>query len=286
MVDGMFNVNSTSVAAWQALFCGIRERKVVYRDQGGTLLPVDIPADKRIALSRFGTATSNLEATDPEFGITRDDGMQAWTGVRFLDDGQLRKLAEECVKQVKRRGPFLNFSEFINRRLSNDDLGTKGALQSAIDYDDASPEAGSINYAFKSHPDFLVEEDDLGDHAFSTPSAAVASRFAGIPGYVIQSDLLKPISNTLAVRDDTFRIRAYGDVRDDEGGVTAPAPGAKPSSSAHRSISNPSNVADVPSREISANGDFVDSGILSEVNRKLGRRFRVVSFRWMDGSEI
>ena len=30
MVDGMFNVNSTSVAAWQALFAGIRERQLVY----------------------------------------------------------------------------------------------------------------------------------------------------------------------------------------------------------------------------------------------------------------
>ena len=61
--------------------------------------------------------------------------------MRFLDDEQLRKLAEECVKQVKLRGPFLNFSEFINRRLSDDDLGLMGALQSAIDYDDDSPAA-------------------------------------------------------------------------------------------------------------------------------------------------
>ena len=30
MVDGMFNVNSTSVDAWHALFAGIRERQVVY----------------------------------------------------------------------------------------------------------------------------------------------------------------------------------------------------------------------------------------------------------------
>ncbi|MCF7732758.1 MAG: hypothetical protein K9N23_13800 [Akkermansiaceae bacterium] len=141
---------STSVAAWQALFAGLRERQVVYRDRNGVLRPVAIPSDKRIALSRFTTATTDQEGIDPAFGITRDDGMQARSGVRFLDDAQLRKLAEECVKQVKQRGPLLNFSEFINRRLSSDDLGVTGALQAAIDYDDASPKAGSINYPFKS----------------------------------------------------------------------------------------------------------------------------------------
>jgi hypothetical protein len=31
MVDGSFNVNSTSVAAWYALFAGIRERQMYYR---------------------------------------------------------------------------------------------------------------------------------------------------------------------------------------------------------------------------------------------------------------
>ena len=223
MVDGMFNVNSSSVDAWHALFAGIRERQLVYRDKNGTLKPVVVPTGRRIALSRFTTATTDQEGNDPEFGVDRDDGMKAWSGVRFLDDSQLRKLAEECVKQVKRRGPFLNFSEFINRRLSDDDLGTMGALQSAIDYDDASPESGSINYDFKSNSDFMLTESDLIDNAYSTPEAAVGSRFAGIPGYVIQSDLLKPIANNLSVRDDTFRIRAYGDSVDKNGKVLARA---------------------------------------------------------------
>jgi hypothetical protein len=287
MVDGMFNVNSTSVAAWHALFAGIRERQVVYRDKNGTLKPVDIPSGKRIALSRFGTATTDQEATDPEFGITRDDGMQAWSGVRFLDDDQLRKLAEECVKQVKRRGPFLNFSEFINRRLSDDDLGTMGALQSAIDYDDASPDSGSINYSFKSHSDFMLEESDLGTHAFKTPEAAVGSRFAGIPGYIIQSDLLKPIANTLSVRDDTFRIRAYGDSLDSDGKIVARAT-CEAIVQRIPEYSDSSNDPEIPAREIDSEGNFseIDDSALTPTNRRFGRQFKIVSFRWLNGSEI
>jgi hypothetical protein len=287
MVDGMFNVNSTSVAAWHALFAGIRERQVVYRDQGGSLRPVEIPSGKRIALSRFNTATTDQEGTDPEFGITRDDGMQAWSGVRFLDDDQLRKLAEECVIQVKRRGPFLNFSEFINRRLSNDDLGTMGALQSAIDYDDGSPEAGSINYSFKSHSDFMLEEEDLGDHAFATPEAAVGSRFAGIPGYVIQSDLLKPIANTLSVRDDTFRIRAYGESLDKNGKVLARA-WCEAIVQRVPEYTDGSDDPEVPARNISPAGEFssIDDSELTPVNRRFGRKFQIESFRWLSDSEI
>jgi hypothetical protein len=285
MVDGMFNVNSTSVAAWHALFAGIRERQVVYRDATGTLRPVVVPDGKRIALSRFGVATTNQEGTDPEFGITRDDGMQAWSGVRFLDDDQLRKLAEECVKQVKRRGPFLNFSEFINRRLSDDPLGTMGALQSAIDYDDASPEAGSINFPFKSNPDYMLRASQLGAHAFQAPEAAVGSRFAGIPGYVIQSDLLHPIANTLSVRDDTFRIRAYGDSIDTNGKVLARA-WCEAVVQRVPAYCDESNEPEVPARLISEDGVFSENSELTTVNRRFGRKFRIESFRWLSASEI
>ena len=287
MVDGMFNVNSTSVDAWHALFAGIRERQVVYRDKNGALQPVDIPSGKRIALSRFNTATTDQEGNDPEFGIDRDDGMKAWSGVRFLDDAQLRNLAEECVKQVKRRGPFLNFSEFINRRLSDDELGTMGALQSAIDYDDASPESGSINYDFKSNSDFMLEESDLGDHAFATPEAAVGSRFAGIPGYVIQSDLLKPIANTLSVRDDTFRIRAYGDSVDKNGNVLARA-WCEAIVQRVPEYTDESDGPEVPARGLNADGEFssIDDSELSPINRRFGRKFQIESFRWLSNSEV
>ena len=285
MVDAMFNVNSTSVDAWHALFAGIRERQVMYRDKNGTLRPVQIPSGKRIALSRFNTATTDQEGNDPEFGVTRDDGMQAWSGVRFLDDAQLRKLAEECVKQVKRRGPFLNFSEFINRRLSDDDLGTMGALQSAIDYDDSSPQAGSINYDFKSNSDFMLKASDLGTNSFSTPEAAVGSRFAGIPGYVIQSDLLNPIANTLSVRDDTFRIRAYGDSLDASGKVVARA-WCEAIVQRMPEYSDESNAPEIPARLMSEQGKFDDNSEMSAVNRRFGRKFRIESFRWLSGSEI
>ncbi|MCH7226191.1 hypothetical protein [Haloferula sp. A504] len=285
MVDGMFNVNSTSVDAWHALFAGIRERQLVYRDQNGRLRPVEVPSGKRIAVSRFNTPTTDQEMTDPATGVNRDDGTRAWSGVRFLDDDQLRTLAEKCVEQVKRRGPFLNFSEFINRRLSNDELGLMGALQSAIDYDDDSPDPDSINYPFKAGGDFMMSARDLGRHGFSTPEAVEGSRFAGIPGYVIQSDILKPIANHLSVRDDTFRIRTYGEALDGNGNVVARA-WCEAIVQRVPEYQDPVNPPEEPARTIDDNGRFVENTNLAATNRRFGRRFVIESFRWLHPDEV
>lgn len=285
MVDGMFNVNSTSVSAWYALFAGIRERQLVYRDGGGRLHKIDVPSGKRIALARFNTEVSDKEMGNPATGVNMPDGLPGWSSIRFLDDQQLLKLAEECVKQVKQRGPFLNYAEFINRRLSGDKLGLMGALQSAIDFDDASPDPGSINYRFKAGGDFMMTRSSMGRTAFATPEAVEGSRFAGIPGYVIQSDLLKPIANTLAVRDDTFRIRAYGDARDAAGKVIARA-WCEAIVQRVPEYCDPTNDASVPARRMSGDGQFSDNPELTSLNRRFGRKFQIQSFRWLGEQEI
>ena len=286
-IDGVFNVNSTSVDAWHALFSGIRQRQLVFRGNGGALHTVQIPSDKRIAISRFDTETSGTEMTSPEFGVAAEGGGRAWCGLRFLSDAQLRKLAEECVKQVKLRGPFLNFSEFINRRLSNDDLGLMGAIQSAIDYDDASPESGSINFAFKNRPDYMIRSNDVGPTNFQTPRAMEGSRFSGIPGYVIQSDLLKPLSNSLSVRDDTFCIRAYGEALDANGHVTARA-WCEAVVQRLPEYCDSTNESHIPARELLPDGSFssLSSSALTPTNLRFGRKFHIESFRWLNPSDV
>jgi hypothetical protein len=56
-VDGMFNVNSTSVPAWQALFSGIRERQLVFRNSSGGLQQIDIPSGKLLSTA---SSTSSM----------------------------------------------------------------------------------------------------------------------------------------------------------------------------------------------------------------------------------
>ncbi|MFT5905762.1 MAG: type II secretory pathway pseudopilin PulG [Cryomorphaceae bacterium] len=302
MVDGAFNVNSTSVKAWYALFAGIRERALYYRNTDTGALELVDPPIGHVVLSRLDTPTTKLEVTDPGSGVVREDGYEAWSGVRFIDDDQLKLLAQKCVEQVKLRGPFLNLSEFINRRLEVSDLGLMGALQSAIDYDDASPDPNSINYTYKSNSALMMTEADLGvagdktPEAYQTPEAVNGSRLAGIPGYVIQSDLLKPIANTLTVRDDTFRIRAYGESLDANGNVLARAwceavvqrvpeyvDGSNESHEpAYQYIGNPTTDNHDPGWD----GEFVKNSALSEDNRRFGRKFEIKSFRWLNPDEV
>lgn len=285
MIDGAFNVNSTSVQAWRALFTGIRERVIHYRRQNGSLAPVEIPSGATIALSRFDTPNSDQEVSDPALGVRRADGNDAWTGIRFLTDKHIELLAEKCVEQVKRRGPFLNFSEFINRRLSDDRLGVMGALQSAIDYDDANPDPASINHLYKKSDGLMIRASQLGTHEFSAPEAAEGSRLAGTPGYVIQSDILKPIAGTLTVRDDTFRIRTYGESLGADGKVIARA-WCEALVQRFPEYQDPVNSPEVPARMQDKDGNFQDNPALSPLNRTFGRRFQIVSFRWLNASEI
>ena len=131
----------------------------------------------------------------------------------------------------------------------------------------------------------MMNQSDLGSHHFQTPEAVNGSRFAGIPGYVIQSDLLKPIANTLAVRDDTFCIRAYGETRDAKGRVIARA-WCEAIIQRKPEYVDPANEPSEAARSIDANGAFIDNPYLSEINRLMGRKFHVESFRWLMANEV
>ena len=113
-----------------------------------------------------------------------------WNGVRRLEKGELQRLAEEIVRQVKLRGPFLSMADFLNRRLGNaSELTRMGALQAAIDLSGINNSVeigvnveGYINgpYAHVNHvnPDMLKEADE----SFRDLSV-------GVPGYLLQQDL-------------------------------------------------------------------------------------------------
>lgn len=277
---GAFNVNSTSADAWYSLFTGLREHSAVYRDASGELKMIPVAAGKAV-VTRYNTETAATEVADPRNGVIVD-GLPRWTGVRFLDDGQLRKLAEQCIGQVKKRGPFLNMSDFINRRLSTDDMGTRGALQAAIDYDDQTPDTTAINHRFKGNKDMIA---DAAAALYPFPDAAKGSLFAGAPGYVVQSDILKPLGNSLTVRDDSFRIRAYGESTDSTGKVLARA---YCEAIVQRTVDyvDPANDPTVPAIPLDANGNPTGATPLTKVNERFGRHLQILSFRWLAPNEI
>ena len=140
MVQGPFNINSTSVEAWKIFFSSLKAKPVAYLDGAAALAG----SDPSVASSHTGTpiGQTGLAGGTPFAGSPDNPkNPEQWTSWRELTDDEIEELAYAMVKQVKLRGPFLSLSEFVNRRLdsANLDLSVKGALQSALDDPDYPP---------------------------------------------------------------------------------------------------------------------------------------------------
>ena len=51
---------------------------------------------------------------------------------------------------------------------------------------------------------------------FESPEVFQEDANQGLPGYITQATLMRPLTPILSARSDTFIIRAYGDVRHNE----------------------------------------------------------------------
>src|SRR5690606_10703892 len=140
------------------------------------------------------------------FSRTYGDESDLFSGARRLSQDQINELAEEIVAEIKARGPFGSLSSFINRSLNEaaePEHQLAGVLQSAID------RLTTINQQAKQAAGKAPLGTDGGAYA-ATPEGSQAT---GIPGDLLQSDLLQILGPVLTARSDTFVIRAYGDSR-------------------------------------------------------------------------
>lgn len=278
MVDGGFNVNSTSVEAWAAVLQGLAKRKLVTSKNNRLEFVEDGKTDRQVLFSRFMLSTTD-KSVDGLGGYSmmqgssafRDGGMaSAWGEVRMLEAESIRKLAEEMVKQVRKRGPFLSMSDFVNRRLEQGENGLKGALQAAID-------ATDINRDFCEVKVTPQQDGSL----YQNRDAAEGYVHTAAPGYLIQSDVLASLGNILTVRDDTFTVRSYGCVRNPNKAILAQAW----CEAVVQRTMNYVDPTDNP-QDVEYNPDGTRGKGLSKTNQVMGRQFRIVSFKWLDNWDI
>lgn len=233
MVDGGFNVNSTSVEAWRAFLGGLNGSEVLSYD--GTIV-----AKHDVTHS----AAFFRQALPPESASLQGDYLDqnTWQGYKALDADELDALAEAIVAQIRERAsemgggpaePFTSLGAFVNRMPESDDAQhrARGLVQQAID-------TAGINDALL---DDTVEQmatsqldQDAMDTLFQTSwtgqgqnmyksfrnSDFDLSAAASAPGYLLQSDVLQALAPYLSVRSDTFRIRTYGEAVDPKTGLT------------------------------------------------------------------
>lgn len=98
-------------------------------------------------------------------------------------------------------------------------------------------------------------------------------RSTGIPGWLTQADVLQAIGPVISARSDTFRIRSYGEVLDASGKIVARA-------------WCEAIVQRTPEFVDAANPPETRPANLNPANVKFGRRFAVVSMRWLHPDEI
>lgn len=260
LVQGAFNVNSTSVEAWKAQLSALNA--LSYNgSSAGSALP----------------RTPFQSGTGTDASTTNEANAAAWSGYRRLTSGETTLLATKIVDRIKARGaPSTNLGRFVSRSLSSDAEGLRGILQGAIDdaalNDTAFPSSGYVNVsASPSNPrnDLYPAQDD---------AAEAGPRNMGIPGWLAQHDVVSLLAPVMQTRSDTFLIRVAGDVMDPlNPSSTTPLARAWCEAVVQR-IPEYTEPADNATKDISDG--------LTALNIALGRRFKIVSFRWLTASDI
>ena len=194
------------------------------------------------------------------------------------------ELAEKIVQEIQLRGPFLSLGDFVNRKLTAGDEGIRGTLQAAIDKmqtNKVNPEA-SFNqigaFLDNSSVNFTIPGWDP-EHFMGTPisesGSASNARTANSPKHLTQADVLTTIGPAISARSDTFVIRSYGEALDTSTG--------NPTARAWCEAVVQRTPDYVDSRDVASTPP---ASLTQEINKTLGRRFEIVSFRWLSSQEL
>jgi hypothetical protein len=288
-VSGQFNVNSTSVAAWRAVLGNLRETRVPVLRPGATSVT---EAVARNPLPRMDVAHEGASSGGGNSG--------AALGFAALTDDQLDLLAAEVVRQVRLRGPFLSLSEFVNRRLepadgTDTDPSLVGALGMALRSLESAPSRplaartvaiGKRVARASDFPGGLLPRLSLGDWNSPTgdynhPRAAEGNSNFGLPAWPRQADLLATLGPVIAARDDTFVVRAFGSAPSGSG------PGGRAWCEAvFQRLPDYIDPSVAPHEPPLGEVTPPVGSLQRAPNVALGRRFRMVAFRWLSPAEL
>ncbi|MEP2776226.1 MAG: hypothetical protein ABJQ29_06950 [Luteolibacter sp.] len=263
LINGQFNVNSTSVAAWNALLRSNRDLALTYA-QGSS-----------ISSGSNNTPFPNSSRPSNPTPSSPLSTQNQWAGLSRLTDAQINDLATKIVDQVKLRGPFMSLSDFINHRVGPLKNATSytGALQAAIDL---AASSSNINSSARSAVGSTIPDYSSGFFTGVPPTPGYTT--SGVPGDLTQADILRPLAPRLSARTDTFRIRAYGEAKSSTNEILATAV----CEVIVQRVPEYLDGSDEPWDESTSTTFPLDS----VTNRTMGRRFRVTQFKWLTTNEL
>ncbi|MEY4243509.1 MAG: hypothetical protein RLZZ245_1094 [Verrucomicrobiota bacterium] len=271
-VRAPFNVNSTSVDAWRAVLSSLRDRPIngvaISGTTGDKLSAQSYSNDQLTPFVRGGKPLSN---SSPPSGLL-------WGGYRALTDNQIEELAQLIVNEITTRGaqdsaPSLSLAEFVNRRpgSASDLHSLAGLLQTAID-------KSSINDSYKSRDSKSLNSASIsGKRKIGVQTEQVMNGFSaeGAPSMLTQGDLMAALAPVVTVRGDTFKIRSYGEATALDGTTVLARAWCETIVQRVPDFVDPTDAAET-----------VLTSLKSKANQSFGRRFNIVSFRWLNDREI
>lgn len=289
LLNGGFNINSTSEQAWRALLGGTN--RLGHDATGG----LGGPAWDKVVFSRFSKPTTNGTAS-------------AWLGYKQLTEEQTARLAQNIVREIRRRGPSISLADFINRRLftSSDtlqpeDVRLKGPIQAAIDavttgteainsIDAGSPLAflagtGASSYkVLDAYGKVTLDPFTAGSSTPGTPAPPYGTSGAGTPQFLTQADVLSTIGSQLSARSDTFVIRTYGEALDPVSSMSA-TPVVMGRAWCEATVQR---LPDYVDGSLPAQTDLraAPDSPARTTNQNFGRKYKIISFRWLASGDI
>jgi len=270
-IKGQFNLNSTSQDAWKAVFAGARLAGLNYvvrdsnlHDALQTYSEVDNDVNFPPGFTRFPQSIQELLDVDlTDFNPSYDPGViHMKPGVTFLKP-------RETVSAEPVETDYGNNDSMIEAMAI--------AITSAI-----QTRTQTVGRPFFSLNEFLTEPfqshdsileyviDTSGLRRVVTPSSTFTPEDR-TPSWLSQADVISALAPFLSTRSDTFIIRTYGSVSDTSGSDLSRA-----------------WCEVVVQRVITPvdNDGLTAQQMAAEPLSPYGRRFKIISFKWLTESEI
>jgi hypothetical protein len=245
--SGAFNINSTSPEAWSAVL-GSKFTPWKYAANTGSGINLD-NVFFRLPHGAQQLPQPPLVNMATPAGPARRTQNQSATGGRQLTAQEVTDLAAHIVDQIRARGrPYASLADFVNDGAITRAIATQGTL---ID-----PATGTVT-----------------DINSLIPSFVSANRLY-TPGALIQSDVIGAIAPFMTARSDTFVIRAYGDAQNP---VTDAVEGRAWCEA---------TVQRIPDLAENAAAPIADVIAPNAATYPYGRKFKIISFRWLSSSDI
>lgn len=258
--EAAFNLNSVNATAWAAVLRGVRfpaPESFGYLDKSDTTGTAD---DLTVATvqsddAQFFRFPQSAQETYKEPETSTDESIARTfnyrRGMRSLDGAQVAALAAQIVQKISARhataGAYRSLEEFL----------APDALHGTADAD-GNPTSGPRS----------VLEAAIADAALNDGIEPLSSR------WLTQADIMTALAPVLFPRSDTFVVRTYGEAVNPVTGAIEGRAWAEATVQRVPEYFDPSQPPETLPADLNA------------LNALHGRRFKVVSFRWLTRSDI